>query len=495
MRASTLTASIFMSICLLAAANSAAWANAIVVTNVERLAAPNRHRVAFRIGWQNSWNVTGIPGNHDAAWVFIKFRACGTTGEWQHARLSTNMPDHTLDPSLAFAEPITVNDRFGNPGNHNTGAMIRRASNGTGHLVSLPCTLDVSGSSSGVPFDPSTEYDVRVIGIEMVMIPQGDYLLGDNGSTNYKFQISGANTNPQLITGEGAQNVYCTACGNNRALAAGFPKGWGKFYVMKYEISQGQYVDFLNTITVAQSSTRFPSFNGSNRFSMYVSGGEYVTDRRDRACNYLSYDDVLSYLDWAALRPMTEMEYEKASKGAGLHAPGGYAWGSTTLVECLNISGTENGTETCTNLNANMHYSGSNWNVVGGDAGQGPVGCGIFARDATQTRETTGATYYGVMEMSGNVWETVITLFGSTGCGNNPTYTGIWGNGMLSAGGTFDLADWPAAVNANPRPNGLRGGSFADDQSYARTSDRYYAYWGGNTSFTRSYNVGGRGCR
>ena len=30
---------------------------------------------------------------------------------------------------------------------------------------------------------------------------------------------------------------------------------------------------------------------------------------------YISWPDLLAYADWAALRPITELEYEKAARG------------------------------------------------------------------------------------------------------------------------------------------------------------------------------------
>ena len=35
------------------------------------------------------------------------------------------------------------------------------------------------------------------------------------------------------------------------------------------------------------------------------------TDGQDRACNFLNWNDLAAYLQWAALRPMTELEFEK----------------------------------------------------------------------------------------------------------------------------------------------------------------------------------------
>ncbi len=48
------------------------------------------------------------------------------------------------------------------------------------------------------------------------------------------------------------------------------------------------------------------------------------------ACDYLSWMDLCAYADWAGLRPMTELELEKACRGGGVSATAGdYPWGST----------------------------------------------------------------------------------------------------------------------------------------------------------------------
>ncbi|MCS7085849.1 MAG: hypothetical protein RMM53_08950, partial [Bacteroidia bacterium] len=65
----------------MAATTGAVWANAVHVGKVKRLPAPNRDLIAFEISWQNSWNVVGPPSNHDAVWVFVKFRPCTTGGD------------------------------------------------------------------------------------------------------------------------------------------------------------------------------------------------------------------------------------------------------------------------------------------------------------------------------------------------------------------------------------------------------------------------------
>ena len=45
----------------------------------------------------------------------------------------------------------------------------------------------------------------------------------------------------------------------------------------------------------------------------------------------LSWPDLCAYADWAALRPMTELEYEKACRGPNNPVLGEYAWGNTSI--------------------------------------------------------------------------------------------------------------------------------------------------------------------
>ena len=61
--------------------------------------------------------------------------------------------------------------------------------------------------------------------------------------------------------------------------------------------------------------------------------------------------NLCTYLDWAGLRPMTELEYEKICRGPSAPVAGEYAWGSTTIgtnaLVTFSIS-PEDGTETIT---------------------------------------------------------------------------------------------------------------------------------------------------
>ena len=155
--------------------------NNLVISSVSRTGT-DRDVIAVTISWDNSWNVIGIPQNHDAVWLFIKFRECEAGGEWSHALLSTNMSDHTFSAGITPAQPITNADRFGVAGNHNTGVMIRRSDYGIGNISSENVSLRVVGSTNGVSLVDTVEYDIKVLGIEMVYIPEGPFYVGDSSS-------------------------------------------------------------------------------------------------------------------------------------------------------------------------------------------------------------------------------------------------------------------------------------------------------------------------
>lgn len=72
---------------------AAAQANNIAVENVSLVKQNPEAKtvlVSFDLAWDNSWR---NGANHDAAWVFVKFRPQGSN-EWEHAILSSNSGSH-----------------------------------------------------------------------------------------------------------------------------------------------------------------------------------------------------------------------------------------------------------------------------------------------------------------------------------------------------------------------------------------------------------------
>ncbi|MEK6616729.1 MAG: hypothetical protein AABZ32_11590 [Bacteroidota bacterium] len=226
-------------------ASSGLFANNLQLTNFA-IVNQAAGTVSFTITWANSWRTLGVPLNNDAAWVFIKFRDCSVSDatEFTHGQINTTIGNHTFTNNGGFAnvEPILRDGSA--PGidaaTNNTGIMLRPDANGTGSI-----NADVTLLLNNLP--AAGTLDIRVYGIEMVFIPQGNYQLGDGDNVNCSFNslsstapVTSANIGhtSYLVTGEGAITVYhWTGASTNISMNAGFPKGYNAFHIMKSLVS------------------------------------------------------------------------------------------------------------------------------------------------------------------------------------------------------------------------------------------------------------------
>lgn len=323
------------------------------------------------------------------------------------------------------------------------------------------------------------------------------------GSGEYGLYTAPTSTASFLIGSEGAITVG-TASGNlyyqadmsvgeggdqSGPLPAGFPKGFTAFYCMKYEITQSDYVDFLNKLTRQQQAGRTATALGTgvtavtNRFVMNntafmqhrngircpatVSATDPITfycdldangtgngldDGEAIVCNLLNWADVAAYLDWSGLRPMTELEYEKACRGTATPVANEYAWGTTGIAgSAYNLSNpgrTNEQVQRCTPPPRAMRRNATNWVVpTGGGSGSagfiGPLRVGLLAHHASNSgRTTAGSGYYGALDLSGNVAEVTISLGASQG----RAYNGSHGDGRLSDVGLHNATSWPTGA-------------------------------------------------
>jgi formylglycine-generating enzyme required for sulfatase activity len=453
--------------------------------------------VQFDLSWDHSWR---DEINWDAAWVFVKYQETDST-QWKHAYLNTTAGNHTI-PS-GYTCSVGVTDIGGT--DRGMGVFIYRSSSGSGNNSLSDVRLRWEYGANGLSDDATIT--VKVFAIEMVYVPQDTLNLNTAGSasiSNEFFDDGGSTTQitSENALGEGAirwkkdgtfggtGNETGTSYGSD-ALGASYPKGYGAFHCMKYEISQGQYADFLNTILSTQAASLYPNQNGNNRHTI-SKPSTYSASRPDRACNYLSWMDGCAYADWAGLRPMTELEFEKACRGEQSVVADEFAWGTTNITAATTISGPEDGTETITTTGANCCYNSQTF--TGGDGGLGPLRCGIFAKSST-SREQAGASYYGIMELSGNLWERCITVADrdhnaiTTNAGQ---FDGSHGDGSLSIDGYATNSTWPGYSGGEvtgARGADLRGASCGSGASFGCVSDRWLA---GNTSTGRSYAYGFR---
>ena len=432
--------------------------------------------VTFDVTWEHSWRMSSGASNWDAAWLFVKYRVGGVGGEWLPAHLHNT--GHTAgtgtaaDITVGLLDDNVAFDATSNPG---IGAFVNRSSAGTGTFTNTGLKLRWDYNADGIAGGSNVE--VQVFAIEMVRVLEGAFNVGGGGGnsafTSTTISTADATTAPSGTGSLGGEaGGYPT--GQMAPDSASWPNGYNAFYCMKYEVSQQQYVDFLNTLTQTQADARKYTLDPldplNSRYAITGSTvGSYATTLPNVVCNYLGWADCAAYADWSGLRPMTELEFEKACRGDQPAVAGEYAWGTATLASiAYTLSGAGTASEgIATNYSTtvgNAVYSGTGAGTIGG-----PVRVGIFAANGSNSgRESAGASYWGIMELSGNLSERPVTIVNATGL----AFTGTHGDGVLTSSGNANAATWPGtdAVGA-----GWRGGSWDSDINEMQVSDRSYA--------------------
>lgn len=277
-------------------------------------------------------------------------------------------------------------------------------------------------------------------------------------------------TRPVLI--DGSRTLFPPYC----------PVGHEGMYVMKYELTQEQYVVFLNQLNRSAQYSRTiggildgvnegefifgndrkqPSYrNGivlqkksTDTGSAYVFACNLNTgnntnsqdDGQTLACNYLTPGDMLAYADWCGLRPLNELEYEKMSRNSFPYYPQNGELASGVLVadygQGILYEGTEQESFTSGQINA-------------GSKQGGPSRAGAFTKTG-QRRQQGGLSFWGVSDLSGNLAEIYYNaeVYGRQFKANKH------GDGQLNEFGGTDIGIdiWPEEAAAF----GVRGGSYA----------------------------------
>jgi formylglycine-generating enzyme required for sulfatase activity len=468
-----------------------------------------------------SANITNTHTNNNIEFVRI----------WEHASLNTTAINHTAPAGSTIDVPAD-----------SVGVFIYRSSDGSGTFSLSDVKLRWDYGINGV--EDNAVIQVQVFVLEMVYVPQASFYLGSGGTEAGSFTdgswTSGA-TIPFQITSESGlgidnalgklwgttANAVNTGIGNAAAdpeavISNSFPKGFNAFYCMKYELTQGDYRDFLNTLTYRQQANRTAnapnSISGTaalnssyrDRIAIQTPGNASSFTPAVYACNlngnatfneaddgewipclYMTFMDAAAYLDWAGLRPLTELEFEKSCRGNQSPVPGEYAWGNSTISTAAH---------TLSNAGTTTEGIATNYSLVAGNsvnsstdgAKNTPLRVGIFAANAGNTgRVTAGASYWGIMELSGNMKEWTVTIANPTG----RSFTGVNGNGRLSAAGHANQSTWPGLSNnevTGTTGAGFRGGDWNEAFSHMLVSSRIHSSFAPSA---RNLDMGARGVR
>jgi formylglycine-generating enzyme required for sulfatase activity len=469
--------------------------------------------VEVDVSWHLSWrNET----NWDAAWLFVKLpRTKGgdhlLLAPSGHRTLRNRHPDQ---PDAAVTVPPDSLGAF----------VYRDAQTEARGPNDWRLRLRLALPGDRTPADlPET---VKVYGTEMVYVPEGPFFTGDptndtgafyevpaEGAERTAYRVSSSDAIP-VCSGPGS---LCYSDADNPTISrrfgdrmgpvpASYPNGYDAFYLMKYELTQGQYADFLNALARLQTNERAlqggRNYYRRGRGTIDLVGDRYVATQPDRACAFLGWLDAAAYADWAGLRPMTELEYEKAARGPAGPVPDEFAWGTTTIAHGDTIFAAdgaiaveETGGEHVRG-NANYRPTDRAWqdgygaHFAGGDSGMGPLRVDIFETHAHRTgadslRQASGAGYYGALSLSGSLFDRAVTATDSAG----RRFRGTHGDGQLSYPGRATNDDWPGASGEGLS---LRGGTYAFAPSALRVADRRFGSYAG---FYRGIAMGFRAVR
>lgn len=449
------------------------FASEIKIENIRasfRTELGEKPSVLFDIRWNNAWRNTK---NHDAAWVFMKF-----TSPYDHVKISSTGHRLLQNRIKDCPDPvIEVSD-------DGLGVFIYPSDIYRGD-VDFKIEIFLDDVNQKINNNKLSKFSVY--GLEMVYIPQGDFTLGSPDTSSVKYaslyssDSQGKPTGLFTISSEqeipvgpnkGALYYWSESEEYNGdqlgPIPDKFPKGYDAFYIMKYEITQGQYADFLNHLSDTWTYARSP-IGGRDyyqkRGGIRLIDNVYKADNYYRPMNFISWTDGLAFTDWACLRPITELEYEKAARGPSKPINKEFVWGTN-------------------NYDNLERYVNSEFELV-------------FSNERNEAnlhdknRDIFGASYYWVMDLSGSVWEKVITIGNSKG----RSFEGSHGDGILVQG-FANNEDWPL-LDENGGGFGYRGGGFynrtyyTDFNPHSPIGYRYYGAWsGGPRSIAYGYRAG-----
>jgi formylglycine-generating enzyme required for sulfatase activity len=307
-------------------------------------------------------------------------------------------------------------------------------------------------------------------------------------------------------------------------LPAAFPKGYAAFYCMKVEVTMAMYVEYLNmqpyarqavsvtaklsmpegTLAMDNNSHHSPragvfiqapgtpdsmvplkvareTFVMSGTVTKPGTAAVFKTTMPFVPCHFMPCQGARGFAAWSGLRPMTELEYEKACRGPVKPVADEFPWGTTGIAgkdpaggkyaltnfnqvtESISWVG-DNGPDA---TRGNAFFAGNN--VALG----GPTRVGIFATPESD-RVTAGATYWGILDMAGSVGEKAVPV-GEAACRSFSGEHGeggaaLWGGiGLGQRGGGYPLG-FGGHSHAWGRVDLFRISSRANSRNYLNSS-------------------------
>jgi formylglycine-generating enzyme required for sulfatase activity len=206
------------------------------------------------------------------------------------------------------------------------------------------------------------------------------------------------------------------------------------YEIGKYEVTNAQFAVFVNAANYHPAGECWQTAGGSSGYADENYPNHPVVP--------VSWDDAVAFCSYYGYRLPTEAEWEFAARGTDART---YPWGDTwNQDKCNNMNGPR--------LAPLMAI------LFGGQGGTLPVG--IF--DGNHSPALNGTSFYGCMDMAGNVWEWCSDWYGEykPGIQCNPQGPET-GNYRIMRGGSWDftnIAVFPCADRSMREDPGFRGG-------------------------------------
>jgi eukaryotic-like serine/threonine-protein kinase len=244
---------------------------------------------------------------------------------------------------------------------------------------------------------------------EMVFVPEGTFLRGSQDADSWEHE------RPQL-------QVYVD-----------------DFWIDKFEVSNLRFTHFVEaTGHVTTAESRGESYVNVNDGWVGIPGAAWhtpegsssnISGRHNHPVIHVSWFDAAAYCQWAGGRLPTEAEWEKAARGTDGRR---YPWGNVRKIR---------GYANYCDVNCPFDKADLDWN----DGYPLTAPTGSFPN---------GASVYGAMDMSGNVWEWVAD----------------WYSADYYHQSTLENPPGPETGYVKV----VRGGSWANGEGPLRTSFRFY---------------------
>ena len=357
-----------------------------LAVSVETGGAADGRTVAVRIEWRHAWRDAR---NHDGVWVVVRDRERPATP------IAKLLPGgaRSLGGGTHDAEIAVTADGVG-------AFVAPRLTPGEERVDPVVLRVELRLAGDSVPTSPFAT------GLEMVYIPAGAFELGDaDAQARAQGSLFAVDEDPGAPTRYEVRDESAIAVADepgalwyevggepqyrgDRAgpIPEGFPKGTRAFWIMKREFRQGDWAAFLAALPPVARALRWrppaASAEGAACFSLADVDGVPVASAPARPLQFVSWDDTCALLDWHRLRPLTELEFEKAARGPVAPCALDFPWGIADAAPVLRrVESTRD-----------LRHDGAAAEA-GGDAA---------------ARIARGASYFGVLDLAGSVWERVV---------------------------------------------------------------------------------------